>query len=193
MPEELDPEWEYWMPSLEWLEAMEDEGRYDDPMDGVFAAVDADYRPREKGTGTGFRFGRGSPDNYTPCKLGRPRYSAREVKEMVDGPAPTRTPPEYVCEGCGRSFASKVGRSFCSRECANRTNRGGWGTSRFTVEPPPRSNVRTRHCPRSGIESPLFQEVVRRYLDGVPINRIEVDLRTTERTVRRILREAGLK
>lgn len=127
MPEELDPEWEYWMPSMEWLEAMEGVGRYEGgPVDMVYDTFDA-QESSDRGESVGFRFGKGNPDGFIG-RLARPRpMTEQEYRESSRRGGYLR-----YCLGCGDPFTyNHPTHRFCSKRCAGRMIRGGWGTSRF--------------------------------------------------------------
>ena len=101
MPIEFDPAWEYYVPSTEWLEAFEEEGRADG-----FARIMPGREDRHQRMNLGLRFGRGNP-NYVKLHLG-PEKQTRE----------SQVPDFMTCHTCGQQFRpDRIDRKYCSMFC----------------------------------------------------------------------------
>lgn len=142
MPIEFDPEWEYYVPSIEWLEAFEDE-HIAEKFDGLMPSK---YDYRDRNFNFGLRFGRGNPNSYPQLHLGREKkgykttlsdffvcptckqyfrpYRSREKYcSMFCVPRPGKKkilPKEDTCRRCHKTFKPLyANHKFCSRKCGS--------------------------------------------------------------------------
>lgn len=101
MPIEFDPEWEYYVPSTEWLEAFEDEDKINE-----FDRLVPNYINKHDKISAGVRFGRGNPDYYKPT-IAYAKYSKTTIEI-----------PPVDCIWCGFNFrARSISTRYCSTQC----------------------------------------------------------------------------
>jgi hypothetical protein len=110
MPEEFDPEWEYFEPDPEIAEVLVSHSRVS-LAEMVFGGV----RPGEDQGASGFRFGVGNPD--APRGKVAP-LTSRDVEQVYKAIQRDHIHYHVRCEGCGGYFLpDKNSRKYCSNEC----------------------------------------------------------------------------
>lgn len=187
MPLFIDPQWEYWCPSLEEEEKLDR---------GDLLLMELSSHDQEKGsfqankTTPGFRLGKGNPDSFWAYKL-KPAKS-KEPRGLDKKP----------CKGCGDLFQpSRSSREYCKLACFLKYGAGSEKVLEDKICPSCKTTFHPKHAKQTYCKVTCARKTQpeRRKLDEekllelyqakVPVKEIAKLFQASLRTIRRRLKK----